>query len=127
VKTNPTKFGVISETVLTPARGFLDSARFQVVVEFAAGVCIPAVAAECAEEAVEAFVLQSPGCEDGEIALFDRAEQRVVASVRWAMETLENGLRVSHRKNVFQDWHLALIALEIQNRRTAQAEIKRSA
>lgn len=123
VKTNPTKLGLIFETDSPPVRGFLNSARFQVVVEFAEGVCIPTAVAETPEEAVEAFLCQSPGCEDGEISLFDRIEHRVVASVKWVMESTENRLRVPHRQNVFQDWHLALIALDVQNRRAVPAAV----
>ena len=70
---------------------------------------------------------RSPGCEDGEITLFDRDEHRVVASVKWKMETTENGLRVPHRQNVFRDWHLALIALDVQNRREVAAAVELSA
>jgi len=98
-----------------------------VIVEYAAGVCISAAIAESPEEAVEAFMVQMPGCEEGEIALFDRADQRVVASVKWKMDTTEIGLRVPHRQNVFHDWHLGLIALEVRNRRAVDAEVKLSA
>jgi len=72
-------------------------------------------------------MVQMPGCEEGEIALFDRADQRVVASVKWKMDTTEIGLRVPHRQNVFHDWHLGLIALEVRNRRAVDAEVKLSA
>lgn len=125
VKTNPMKH--ITETVPLPASGVRNAGRFQVVVEFAAGVCISTAIAESPEDAVEAFMTRSPGCEDGEITLFDRDEHRVVASVKWKMETTENGLRVPHRQNVFRDWHLALIALDVQNRREVAAAVELSA
>lgn len=57
---------------------------------------------------------QSPGCDVGEIALFDRVERRVVGSVKWKVEPTENGLRVPHRHNLFCDWNTALVALEFQ-------------
>jgi hypothetical protein len=72
-------------------------------------------------------MIQTPGCEEGEIALFDRAQQRVVASVKWKLAGTEIGLRVPHRQNIFHDWHLALIALEVQARRSGQAVAKLSA
>lgn len=101
-----------SETSSVPAPGVRSSPRFQVIVEYAAGVCLPSAASDSAEEAVEAFMQQSPGCEEGEIALFDRHDQRVVASVKWKMSGTEIGLRVPHRHNIFHDWCLALIACE---------------
>ncbi|MFT3784183.1 MAG: hypothetical protein QM790_19415 [Nibricoccus sp.] len=102
---------------MIPAPAIRPGGRFQVVVEYAEGVCISAATAETHEDAVEAFMAQSPGCEHGEVSLIDRNEQRIVASVKWKMATTENGLRVAHRQNVFHDWHLALIALVVQKRR----------
>lgn len=127
VKTNPMKLKLIPENVPLTASGVRHAGRFQVVVEYAAGVCISTAIVESAADAVEAFMTQSPGCEYGEIALVDRDEQRVVASVKWVMDTTENGLRVPHRRNVFHDWHLALIALEVQNRREVVAAVELSA
>jgi len=66
-------------------------------------------------------MVQTPGCDEAEIAFFDRREQRVVASVKWKMSGTEIGLRVPHRQNVFHDSHLGLIALDIKNRRTTPA------
>jgi len=121
VKSTPMNLELSSEAVPTPAPRVRSAGRFQVVVEYAAGVCISAAIAESPEEAVEAFMVQTPGCDEGEIALFDRREQRVVASVKWKMSGTEIGLRVPHRQNVFHDWHLGLIALEVRNRRSVAA------
>ena len=123
VKTNPMKLKLIPETVPLPTPGVCNAMRFQVVVEFAAGVCISTAVAESPEDAVEAFMTQSPGCENGEISLIDRDEHRVVASVKWKMETTENGLRVSHRHNIFLEWHLALIACALKERKRIIADL----
>ncbi|MBL9188321.1 MAG: hypothetical protein JNK23_12625 [Opitutaceae bacterium] len=112
MKSNPTNLELISETVPVSASGVRNAGRFQVIVEYAAGVCIPAAVAQSREEAVEAFMIQMPGCEEGEIALFDREEQRVVAFVKWKMTTTELGFPTFHRVNVFHDWHLALLACQ---------------
>ena len=117
VKSIPMNLELISEPVPMPASGVRNAGRFQVIVEYAVGVCLPAAIAESPEEAVEAFMVQAPGCAEGEISLFDRDELRVVASVKWKMSGTEIGLRVPHRQNVFHDWRLGLIALEVQNRR----------
>ena len=116
-----------SEIVPMPTPGARSAGRFQVIVEYAAGVCVPGAVAESPEEAVEAFMVQAPGCEEGEISLFDRTEQRVVASVKWKMDTTEIGFRVLHRQNIFHDWHLALIASEVQKRCSEPAVVELSA
>jgi hypothetical protein len=115
----PMDLELTSEIVPMSAPGARSAGRFQVIVEYAAGVCVPGAVAESAEEAVEASMVQTPGCEEGEVTLFDRDEQRVVASVKWKMDTTEIGLRVLHRQNIFHAWHLALIACEVQKRRAA--------
>jgi len=147
VKSTPMNLELSSEAVPTPAPGVCRAGRFQVIVEYAAGVCLSAAIAEAPEEAVEAFMVQMPGCDEGEITLFDRREQRIpqrqlslpaegsdfvvvgriVASVKWKMSGTEIGLRVPHRQNVFHDSHLGLIALEVRNRRAVNAEVKLSA
>jgi len=124
VKTNPMYLELTSETIPPPAPEIRRVGRFQVIVESAAGVCVSGGFTDSPEEAVEAFITKAPSHEDGEISLFDREEQRVIASVKWKMETTENGLRVSHRHNIFHDWYLALIALEVQNRREVAAAVE---
>ena len=79
-------------------------------------MCVSTALADKIEDAVEFFLKQAPGCESGEIALFDRNERRVIGSVKWKVEPTENGLRVPHRHNLFCDWNTALVALEIQRR-----------
>lgn len=113
-----------SEIIPTPTSVVRRVGRFQVIVEHAAGVCVSGAFTDSPEEAVEAFLVQAPGCEEGEISLFDRDERRVVASVKWKMFVTELGLRVLHRQNMFQNWHLALIACEVQKRRSVQAAVE---
>jgi hypothetical protein len=113
-----------SEIIPTPAPVVRRVGRFQVIVEHAAGVCVSGAFTDSPEEAVEAFLVQAPGCEEGEISLFDRDERSVVASVKWKMFVTELGLRVLHRQNMFQNWHLALIACEVQKRRSVQAAVE---
>ena len=49
-----------------------------------------------------------------------------VATVKWKVGETEIGLRVPHRLNVFHDWHLASIAVEVQKRRLIQAVVELS-
>jgi len=120
VKTNPENDQQPFETNPIFAGGTPGAGRFQVLVEYAAGVFVSTASAEKIEDAVESFLKQSPGCESGEIALFDRNERRVIGSVKWKAEPTENGLRVPHRHNLFCDWHTAMVALELQ--RCTEAE-----
>lgn len=116
VKTNPKNDHQPLETNPILAGGTPGAGRFQVLVEYAAGVFVGTASADKIEDAVEFFLKQAPGCESGEIALFDRNERRVIGSVKWKVEPTENGLRVPHRHNLFCDWNTALVALEIQRR-----------
>jgi hypothetical protein len=127
MKNTPTNLEFSSEILPTPAPSIRRVGRFQVIVESAAGVCVSGGFTDSPEEAVDAFMSKAPGCEGGEVTLFDRDEQRVVASVKWKMDTTEIGLRVLHRQNLFHDWHLALIASEAQKRRSEPAIAELSA
>lgn len=108
------------ETKPILAGGTAGAGRFQILVEYAPGVFVSTASAEKIEDAVEFFLKQPPGCEAGEIALFDRNERRVIGSVKWKVEPTENGLRVPHRHNLFCDWNTALVALEVQRRTEAE-------
>lgn len=124
VKSTPKNLELSSEVIPISARGFRNDGRFQVAVEYDAGVFVFTARTESLQEATEAFFVQAPGRDKGAIVLFDRAEQRVLASVTWKMDTTENGLCVPHRQNVFHDWHLALIAVDEQKRRSGQADLE---
>jgi hypothetical protein len=117
MKNTPTNLELTSEIVPMPAPAVRRVGRFQVIVEYAAGVCVSGAFTVSPEEAVEAFMVQAPGCEEGEISLFDRDDHRVVSSVKWKMNTTEIGLRILHRQNMYYDWQLALIACAIQGRK----------
>ncbi len=102
------------------AGGTPGAGRFQILVEYAPGVFVSTASADKIEDAVEFFLKQTPGCEAGEIALFDRNERRVIGSVKWKVEPTENGLRVPHRHNLFCDWTTALVAFDAQHRAEAE-------
>jgi hypothetical protein len=113
-----------SEIIPMPAPEIRRVGRFHVIVDSAAGVCVSGGFTDSPEEAVEAFMTKAPGYEEGEITLFDRGEQRVVASVKWQMDTTEIGLRVVQHQNVFHDWYLALIAIEVHKCRSVQPAVE---
>ena len=57
MKNTPTNLELTSEMVPMPAPGARSAGRFQVIVEYAVGVCVPGAVAESAEDAVEAFMV----------------------------------------------------------------------
>jgi len=69
-------------------------------------------------------MLQASVFEGGEIRLLDRSDQRMVAFVKWKMDTTEIGLPIFHRQNVFHDWHLALIACAVQKQQEVGAAVE---
>ncbi len=123
VKTVPMSNQLPLETNPVLAGGTAGAGRFQILVEYVPGVFVSTAAAERIEDAVEFFLKQAPGCEAGEIALFDRTERRVIGSVKWKVEPTENGLRVPHRHNLFVDWNTALIALELRQRVAEESKL----
>ena len=116
VKSVPMRGQLPFETNPIFAGGTAGAGRFQVVVEYAPGVFICTASSDKTEDAVDCFLKQAPGCDAGEISLFDRVERRVIGSVKWKVEPTENGLRVPHRHNLFCDWNTAMVALELQQR-----------
>ena len=101
--------------------------RFQVYWQTRAGIYVLGFNTDSDAEAVEAFMLQAPAFDGGEIRLLDRDERRMIAFVKWRMETTEIGLPVFHRENVFHDWHLALIACQFQKQSQMRAAVELSA
>lgn len=86
VKTVPVSNQLPLETNPILAGGTAGAGRFQILVKYAPGVFVSTASVERIEDAVEFFLKQAPGCEAGEIALFDRDERRVVSSVKWKVQ-----------------------------------------
>lgn len=126
MKSNFMNIELTSKIISVLSFGLRNTGRFQVIVDYADVYFLNAFA-ESSEEAVEAFLVQAPGCDEGEIILFDRSEQRIVASVNWKMDTTEIGLRVAHRQNIFHDGRFALIAMEIRKHLAVAAAAERNA
>jgi hypothetical protein len=98
--------------------------RFQIHLEFRSGNFTPGFHADSDAEIIEAFILQAPVYDGGEIRVLDRAEQRMVAFVKWRIVRTELGLPVLHRANVFLDWHLALIACDFQRQQQSRDRVE---
>jgi len=107
--------------------GAIAPACYQIYQQTRAGTFIAGFRTESASAAVEAFLLQTPAFEGGEIRLLDRVEQRVLAFVRWKMDTTEIGISIAYRQNIFRDWGLALLACQIQKQQEMQSATERIA
>ena len=71
---------------------------------------MPGFSTDSDTEGIEAFMLQAPVYEGGDICVLDQIEQRLIAFVKWKIARTEIGQPVLHRANVFHDWHFAMIA-----------------
>jgi glycogen synthase len=91
--------------------------RFQVYWQNHTGTFILSCSTSSDVEAVEAIMLQSPAFEGGEIRLLNQEAQRVIACVKWEIDATEIGPSFFDREDVFHDWHLALIALQVREKR----------
>ena len=116
-----------SETVKLTTANAAAVARYQIYQQTRASIYMPGFKTDSDVEAVEAFMLQAPAFDGGEIRLLDRNEERMIAFAKWRMEKTEIGLPVSYRENVFHDWHLALIAFEVQKQLQMRTAVELSA
>jgi hypothetical protein len=98
--------------------------RFQIYLEYRSGSFIPGFHTDSDAEVIEAFMLQAPVYDGGEIRVLNRVEQRIVAFVKWKIVRTELGLPVLHRANVFHDWHLALIACDFQRQQQSRDRVE---
>lgn len=109
----------------TAAEG-VNTSRFQIYRQTRAGNYVPGFQSDSASEAIEAFLSAAPLFDGGELRVWDRSEQKVVASVAWGREKTDFGFAVRHRTNVFHNRLLGLVARNIQDREAIRQEMQRS-
>ena len=85
---------------------------------------MPGFSTDSDTEAIEAFMLQSPVYEGGDIRVLDQTEQRLIAFVKWKIARNEIGLPVLQRSNVFHHWHFALLDCELPKQRQSATRSK---
>jgi hypothetical protein len=107
--------------------GLLAAARFELFIQDRNGRFHSCLRADNAEDAVAAFLWQSPLFDGGDIRLIDHLEQRMVAFVEWHPGRTELGITVLERRNTFHDWNLALLAYECLQRGETQDSVNLSA
>jgi hypothetical protein len=105
----------------------LKASRFQIYRQTRAGNYVPGGHSDSASEAIETFLATTPIFEGGDLRIWDRREQKLVASVAWGREETDFGFVVRHRTNLFHDRLFGLVARQIQNREAIRHEMQRSA
>lgn len=104
----------------------LKASRFQIYRQTRAGNDVAGFQSESPSEVIEAFLLAKPLFDGGELRIWDRRDQRAVASVVWRSEETDFGFAVRHRTNLFHDRLFGLVARHIQDREAMRHEIGRS-
>lgn len=108
------------------AAGNLKTPRFQIYRQTRAGNYVVGAQSDSAWEAIEEFLSATPMFEGGDVRIWDRRQQKIVASVVWGREETEFGFGVRHRTNLFHDRLFGLVARQIQNREAIRHEMQRS-
>jgi hypothetical protein len=83
------------------------------------GNYIPGFQTDSAMAAVKAFLAERPAFEGGDMHLWNHGEQRICASVKWAVSETALGIPVWHRTDLFYDSLLAMIAQRFHHAHTA--------
>ena len=98
--------------------------RFQIYRESRGGSFVPGFSTDSDAEIIEAFMIQMPAYDGGDIRVLDQTEQRMVAFVKWKVARTEIGLPILHRANVFHDWHFAMIACDLLKQKKIRAAVE---
>jgi hypothetical protein len=95
------------------------SSGFQIYRQERSGNYVPGFQTNSAIVAVKAFLAEGPAFEGGDMHLWNHGEQRICASIRWAVSETALGLPVWRRADRFYDGLLAMIARRFQDAPTA--------
>jgi hypothetical protein len=106
------------------ARQPLEQFRYQVYRQMKAGYYARNFEADTAADALKVFLLTVPTFDGGSIRLWDRQEEKLLASVEWSLERTTMGFDVRMRTNVFHDEAVAQIAREIAERETMEQSLR---
>jgi hypothetical protein len=95
------------------------SSGFQIYRQERSGNYVPGFRTNSAIAAVKAFLAECPAFEGGDMHLWNHGEQRICASVKWAVSEMVLGLPVWHRADLFYDGLLAMMARRFHDAHTA--------
>ncbi len=108
-------------------RGLLPPpARYQIYRQMRAGYFAGGFHTDSPSDAVQSFLATAPAFEGGSIRLWDHHEDRLLASVEWAVEKTGFGFFVRTRSNIFHDTTYARIAEQITEREQIIASFRQA-
>lgn len=109
------------------AHGLLPApARYQIYRQMRAGYFAGGFHSDSPADAVQSFLATAPAFEGGSIRLWDHHENRLLASVDWAVERTGFGFFVRTRSNVFHDTTFSRIAEQITEREQIVASFRQA-
>jgi len=97
----------------------IQSSGFQIYRQERSGSYVAGFQTNSATVAVKAFLAEHPAFEGGDMHLWSHGEQRICASVKWAISETTLSLPVWHRADLFYDGLLAMIARRYNDACTA--------
>lgn len=106
----------MNTAITRPSAQLHEPHRYQVYRQQRAGYYTIGVQTDNAAEAVQAFLDTKPAFEGGNIRLWDRHGDHLLAAAEWDIETTRMGFSVRTRQNVFHDDGAAAIARDIAQR-----------
>jgi len=115
---------VATEHAVKSAGSKADQPHFQIYRQGQAGNYHPEFSTDSPEEAVEAFLAESPAFEGGELRIWNTREQRPGASIQWVSEKTDLMFPVRRRLNVFHDPLMAVIARQLLEQQAMRETIQ---
>jgi hypothetical protein len=99
-------------------------AHYEIYRQSRAGYYTAVFSSDSAVEAVERFIKENPEFDGGEMHIWNNRQQRVCASIKWAISSTEFGFPVHHRADAFYDDDLALIAQKVEEREAIRESVQ---
>ena len=94
----------------------IDQPRYEVYRQNRAGNFVRTFESSRPLDAMLAFMDTTPAFEGGEVRIWDRQQERLLAAAEWTVERTGMGFYVRARKNVFHDDEAAALARLVAQR-----------
>jgi hypothetical protein len=94
----------------------IDQPRYEVYRQNRAGNFVRTFESSRPLDAMLAFLDTTPAFEGGEVRIWDRQQERLLAAAEWTVERTGMGFYVRTRKNVFHDDEAAALARLVAQR-----------
>jgi len=105
-----------SHPIEAPTAVSIEQPRYEVYRQNRAGNFVRTFESSRPLDAMLAFLDTTPAFEDGEVRIWDRHQERLLAAAEWTTERTGMGFYVRTRKNVFHDDEAATLARLVAQR-----------